>query len=150
MLQIQVSLMYLFTVFIKVRGKTWGSGTAVGYALQLGHFTRIPVPQGIIDSLVLINVLTWGTLVIELSMAVLVWNRRLRPWVLAGGIALHLSIELTMKVGFFSSAVLVTYIAFVPDETMTRWVLRVRERLNADAGARRDVEADEQSVVVAE
>jgi signal transduction histidine kinase len=122
--------MYLFTVFVKVAGKTWANGTAVGYALQLWHYTRVPVPQTLIDSLVVINVMTWGTLLIELAIAILVWNRRLRPWVLAAGIALHLSIELTIKVGFFSWAVLVTYIAFVPEDTMSRWILRVRDRLD--------------------
>jgi hypothetical protein len=129
--QIQVSLMYLFTVFAKVQGETWPDGTAVGYAWQVAHYVRLPIPQAVIDSVVLINLMTWGTLVIELSLAILVWNRRLRPWVLAAGIALHLSIELTLRVGFFSWAVLVMYIAFVPPETMSRWLLKRRDEISA-------------------
>jgi hypothetical protein len=126
LIQVQMSLMYLFTVFIKVSGRTWGAGTAVGYALRVAHYTRVPVPGALIDSLVIVNLLTWSTLLIELSLAILVWNRRLRPWVLAAGIALHLAIELTIKVGFFSWAVFVTYIAFVPEGTMAAWILRAR------------------------
>jgi len=128
LIQVQVSLMYLSTVFLKLIGHTWRAGTAVGYAWGLAHYTRIAVPHAIAGSLLAVHIATWGTLAIESSLAVLVWNRRLRPWVLVAGVALHLSIELTMKVGFFSWAVLVTYIAFVPEDAMAAWILRLRDR----------------------
>jgi hypothetical protein len=134
LIQVQVSLMYLSTVFLKFTGKTWRAGTAVGYAWGLAHYTRVAVPHAISGSLPAIHLATWATLVIESALAILVWNRLLRPWLLAAGIALHLSIELTMKVGFFSWAVLVTYIAFVPEDTMAAWILRLRERRVAAPG----------------
>lgn len=49
------------------------------------------------------NLATYGTLALELGLAVLIWIRRARPWVLLAGVAFHLLIEITMRVGFFAS-----------------------------------------------
>ena len=73
--------------------------------------------------------LTFGTLAIELSLGLLVWNRRLRPWILLAGVSLHLGIDYAIRVGFFSYAILVLYIAFIPPETMDRWLVAARGRL---------------------
>ena len=127
LIQVQISLLYLATVWAKLRGTTWPDGTAVGYAFRLEDLVRFPLPD-LGQWLALTNALTWAALAIELSIGVLVWNRRLRPWVLLAGICLHLGIEYRLRVGFFSWAVLVGYLAFVPGD--------VAERLLGGLGAR--------------
>ena len=72
--------------------------------------------------------MTYGTLAVEFSLGVLIWNRRLRPYVLVAGIGLHLSIDLTMRIGFFSWAVFVAYLAFVPPDRAEQVVAWVRSR----------------------
>lgn len=127
--QIQLSAIYLFTVWTKVPGRTWNDGSAVGYALQLRPYLRLPIPEWFIDFVPLMNLFTWGTLAIELSMAILIWNRRLRPWVMLGGILLHMSIDISLKVGFFSYAMFALYTTFIPEDTAERWILKVRDRV---------------------
>lgn len=129
LIQIQLCAMYLFAVWAKVRGTQWNDGTAVSYAMRVGDLTRFPAPHFLTDNLTIVNLLTYGTLALELSLAVLVWNRKLRPWLLLAGIAMHLSIEFGILVGFFSITVIASYIAWVSPETMTRLVLRARSRL---------------------
>ena len=126
LLQVQVSLLYLAALWAKVRGVTWNDGTAVSYALRLDDMARFQPPAGFTQSELVANALTYGTLLVEFAIGVLVWNRRLRPYVLLAGVGLHLSIELTMRIGFFSWAVLVAYLAFVPPETAERVIQRVR------------------------
>ena len=126
--QIQLSAIYLFTVWTKVPGRTWNDGSAVGYALQLRPYLRLPIPERVLDFVPLMNLFTWGTLAIELSMAILIWNRKLRPWVMLGGIALHLGIEIALKVGFFSYSMWVLYTTFIPEDAAERFILRVRDR----------------------
>lgn len=104
LVQVQVSILYFFAVWEKVRGATWNDGTAVSYAFRIGDLERFPIPGFVTDSLLLVNLMTYGTLVVELGLAVLVWNRKLRPWVLLAGVALHLGIDLSVRVGFFSLA----------------------------------------------
>jgi hypothetical protein len=129
LVQIQVSILYLAAVWAKVRGTTWNDGTAVSYAMRIGDIGRLPVPGFITDSLVISNVLTYGTLATELALGILVWNRVLRPWVLLFGVGLHLGIDYSVRVGFFSYAILITYIAFLPPGTATSLILSFRDRL---------------------
>ena len=128
LIQVQVSLLYFFAVWAKLRGETWNDGTAVSYAFRIEDIERFPVPGFVTDSLLLVNLLTYGTLAVELALAILVWNGKLRPWVLLLGVGLHLGIDYAVRVGFFSYAALVAYIAFLPPETVRSWVYRLRDR----------------------
>jgi hypothetical protein len=128
LLQVQVSILYLAAVWAKVRGITWNDGTAVSYAFRIDDIARFPVPGFVTDSLILVNLLTYGTLAVELSIGILVWNRVLRPWVLLLGIGLHLGIDYAVRVGFFSYAVLVAYIAFIPPDAARSFILAARDR----------------------
>ncbi len=126
LVQVQVSVLYLATVWSKVRGETWNDGTALWYVWHLGELVRLRPPAFVVDSLLLVNLATYGTLAIELSLGMLIWNRTLRPWVLAAGIVLHLAIDATMVVGLFSYTVMVGYLAFVPSATAERFFERLR------------------------
>jgi uncharacterized membrane protein YphA (DoxX/SURF4 family) len=128
LVQIQVSVIYVAAVWAKVRGETWNDGTAVSYAFRMGDLERFPVPGFITDTVVIANLLTYGTLAIELSVGILVWNRVLRPWVLLLGVSLHLGIDYATRVGFFSYAVFVAYVAFIPPERASSLILAARDR----------------------
>lgn len=134
LVQLQVTVMYAAAVWHKLQGDRWVDGTAASYPLRIPDMVRFPVPTGIVESPAMAHLLTWGTLAIEVAIPVLVWNRRTRPWVLGLGVALHLSIDLTLRAGFFSWVVLVAYVAFVPPETMVRWLERARAVVSRAGG----------------
>jgi hypothetical protein len=130
LIQIQVSLIYIGTVWAKLRGSAWPDGDAVAYAFRLEDLARFAVPD-IGASLLVTHVMTYGTLVVEAALGVLIWVRRLRPWLLVAGVCLHLGIEYRLRVGFFSWAILTTYLAFLPGQTAERmldWGARLRSR----------------------
>ncbi|WP_234794220.1 HTTM domain-containing protein [Mycolicibacterium flavescens] len=116
LIQIQVTIIYVTTVIHKLAGETWQNGTAVGYSLRQHDLLILPTPEWLSTNLLISNVLTWGTLALELAIGILVWKRSWRPWVLAGGVILHLSISLFLEVGFFSMSMFVLYLAFIPPE----------------------------------
>jgi hypothetical protein len=128
LIQVQLSVIYLFTVWIKVRGTTWNNGTAFSYSVRVGELVRFELPAWITTSVAVSNVATYSALAIEFAMAVLVWNRRARPWVLAGGVALHLAIELTLRVGFFSFAMWLYYLAWLDPRNVRSWLLAMARR----------------------
>ena len=135
LLQLQFSAVYLFAVWDKVRGTTWNNGTAVSIALRITDIERFPVPGFVTHSLLLSNLLTYGTLVIELSLAILVWNSRLRPWVLLAGLSLHLGIEYSVRVGFFGLSIMSMYLLWVPPRRVEDVLLALRRRFSrAPAG----------------
>lgn len=127
LMQIQVSIVYLDGVWEKVRGVSWNDGTAVSFALRIGDLQRLPVPGFFRSSELIANFLTYGTLAMEFALAVLVWNRAARPWVLLAGVSLHLGIDWAMRVGFFSFAILVFYLAFLPPDKVSSALLEARD-----------------------
>ena len=129
LMQVQLSVIYFVSVWAKVRGTTWNDGTAVSYALRLHQLHRFPIPRFLTSEPLIVNLLTYGTLAVELGIAILVWNRRARPWVLAAGAFLHLSIDYSLEVGFFTLAMLTLYLAFLPPETAARLLLALRRWL---------------------
>lgn len=120
LLQVQMSLIYLASALSKINGSTWAQGSAVSYALRLPDLVLLSPPHWVTNSALLMNAATWGTIAVELSVALLVWNRRLRPWVLAAGVVMHTIIMITIAAGFFTLAMYVLYLAFVPPETVQR------------------------------
>ena len=118
LLQIQMSIVYLAAVQTKLAGQPWLDGTAVSYVLRIEDMKRIPVPQWLTMNAPVMNAMTWGVLAIELSVGILVWFPRFRPWVLAAGIVMHLMIDLTIQIGIFSYAVFMLYLAWLSPETV--------------------------------
>ncbi|WP_051575020.1 HTTM domain-containing protein [Mycobacterium sp. URHB0044] len=114
LLQLQLSVIYLSSVRAKLSGHAWSDGTAVSYALRLYDMLLVPTPHAFSADPLFVNIATWSALAMELSLGILVWNKGFRPWVLAGGIVMHTTIALTINVGFFTPAMFVLYLAFVP------------------------------------
>lgn len=129
LIQIQVSIIYVSTVWAKVRGENWNNGTAVVYSLSLDDLARFPVPGFVLESALLANIVTWSVLAIELGIGILVWNRHLRPYVLLLGVCMHLGIDLNLRVAFFSWAMFVLYLAFLPSAWAERILNSVQRRL---------------------
>jgi hypothetical protein len=130
LLQVQLSVVYLATALAKLIGNTWADGTAVSYAWRVFQdWAIIPVPQWVSGTSIAVNIATWGTLVIELSIAILVWNKRWRARVLIAGVVLHVAIYLNLPVAYFSLAMFVLYLAFVPWQAVQRMPDTVRDTL---------------------
>ena len=113
-LQLSLALGYFLSAWAKARGNTWHDGTAIALSLRIEDLQRFVAPEWLFEQAVLLNLFTWATLLFEATFGILVWNRRLRPWVIGTGIALHLGIDLFLDIGFFSVAIFLAYVAFVP------------------------------------
>ncbi len=136
LLQVQMTLIYLVAVQAKLSNKSWDDGSASFYAWRTdGKWALLEAPQWLASNAVLVNMATWGTLVIELALAILVWNRRLRPWVLAVGVVMHVTMMVTLNVAYFSLAMFVLYLAFIPPETVQQLPERLRNRRREPAAA---------------
>ena len=129
LIQLQISIGYLTAVWDKSGNVLWRAGTAVSYSLRIQDIHRFATTSFVTHSVIVTELFTYGTLVTELSLAILIWNKTLRPWVLPMGVLLHLSIDLWVLVGFFSYAMFCGYIAFTPHETASRSIVATRDRL---------------------
>jgi hypothetical protein len=135
--QIQLSVVYLATVWEKAGGALWRDGSAVSFAMRIGDITRFSIPSFATDSLLLSQLATHGTLVAEVAIGILVWNRAARPWVLGLGVLLHLSIEVTLAIGFFSLGMITLYLAFLSSERAEQVLRASRDCARRLRGRRR-------------
>ena len=121
LLQIQLSIIYLWTVWHKLKGDNWVDGSAVYYATRLDSMKNIPLPY-ILDSVLFLKLATWGTLVIEFLLGTLLWFREFRKPLIICGILFHLFIEMMMTIPFFEISMILLLLLFIPLPDVQAWV----------------------------
>jgi hypothetical protein len=112
LLRLQIVLVYASTAVQKSRHSLWRSGDALQQVLDAQMLATWTHGVG---SPIVGRVLSWGTLAVEALFFLVFW-KRFRPWVLAAGVALHLSIEVMLAVPMFSAVMLVSYLTFLDDD----------------------------------
>jgi hypothetical protein len=137
LIQVQVSVMYAAAVWAKLHGVTWRDGSAAAYAMRLPDLARFPL-TGPLEHPLLAHAATYGTIAVEGTLAVLLWPRRTRPYALVAGCVFHLAIDLTLRVGFFSFAVLTAYLAFADPAWVRRLGAPADDHRTAGAGDARE------------
>lgn len=135
LIQLQVALVYFTTVWHKWPGATWRDGSAVWYPLNLREFERFPLPSWA-ESGIAIPIGTYGTLLVELALATLVWYKPWRNYVLLAGLGMHLFIEYRFNIPMFSAIIVSAYICFYDGEEVSRgakrfgnWLSRFKAKL---------------------
>ncbi len=128
LLQLELALGYLLSAWSKARGDTWHDGTAIALSLRIEDLQRFVVPEWLFEQSVLLNLVTWGALAFEATFFVAVWPSRLRLPVLAAGVMFHIGIDVFLDIGFFSLAIMLAYLAFLPTELADRLVGRFDDR----------------------
>src|SRR5262245_11210493 len=121
LMQAQVAIIYLRTVYWKLRGRTWRDGTAAYYPTQLVYYRRFVLPRWALNP-VAIRVATWGTLVVEAALGTLVWVRDFRYPVLAAGVAFHLMLEFLLNLHLFGFIMLASLTVFIDSCDAQRWL----------------------------
>lgn len=120
LVQMNMALLYLTTVWLKWQGPTWKNGTATWYTARLGEFQRFPLPD-FLTHMPMVTVTTYGTLFVELALATLVFAKDFRRWVLGAGLLLHATIEYSMNIPLFAFTMCSLYIAFYEGEEVAAW-----------------------------
>ncbi len=125
LMQIQLTLLYCQAFFSKLAGEMWVNGTALYYTTRLEDFRRFYFAP-IADNVEILKYLTWATLAVELSLFTLIWLKDLRYIVIALGLLLHISIDLTMNLPIFQWLMMAAFIPFVYPEDLEKWANQVR------------------------
>lgn len=113
--QLQVVSLYAASGLFKTEGSNWWNGTALYWVLSDARYQRFPLDDLLATPIgqFLCNVGTWGTLAVELSLPILLLVPRTRRIALVIGVAFHLGILATLRIGLFTPVVLVSYLAFL-------------------------------------
>lgn len=121
LMQLQLAIVYVRAVYWKLRGKAWLDGTAAYYPLHVRSYTRCPLPK-ILQNRICLCIATWGTIVIEAALGLLIWFKEFRYPVLIGGVVLHLGLDCLLNIQLFGWIMMSCLILFVPSTDM-EWFL---------------------------
>jgi uncharacterized membrane protein YphA (DoxX/SURF4 family) len=127
LIQVQLMVCYLNTVLWKFQGSNWRNGTATWYPPNLKEFERFPVPDFMMQQ-PMVMITTYGTLIVELSLATLINYKPLRRTVIICGLLLHGYIEYAYNIPFFSYVITAGYFAFYDSEEIRAFVDRLKAR----------------------
>ena len=122
LMQIQVSIVYLRTVYWKLCGASWRNGTAAWYPLWVDAYVRFRPPRVLLKP-ALIRLATWGTLVEELLLGAGLWVTELRYPLLITGVLLHVLFDVVLNLQLFSWIMVCSLLLFIwPQDS--EWLLR--------------------------
>ena len=116
LVQIQMAVLFFYSATDKLRVDEWWNGDAVWFALATYEFYNPVLLHVLARHFWLVNVATYATLLIELAFPFLIWQRRTRPYLLAGAIFLHLMFGIILRLIYFSFVMTVGHMSFLyPD-----------------------------------
>jgi hypothetical protein len=139
LLQVHFCIVYLAAGTSKLLGESWWSGTAPNMVVLNYSFAPFYLPgySGFMHFLanhrwlweICMSVGVVYTLIVEIGLPFLIWDRRWRWLMICGSVLLHTAIAVSMGLVTFSLIMLVMVLAFVPPEVVHLVLERVRQRV---------------------
>ncbi len=127
LMQIQVSIIYLYTFYWKLKGITYRNGTAMYYVMGNTTYRRFQLPKFLLEK-PFVHILTWGALLIEFALPFGLWIADFQYEFIILGFLLHIAIEYMLNVHFFSFYMMVSLLLFINPDDMARFVENVVTR----------------------
>jgi hypothetical protein len=114
MIQLNLAIVYFFAGISKFRSAGWFQGTELGNSLM----TRFGIygPGPLLHFPILNNILTYGTLALEISAPFLLFPRSTRRTWLLSLVGMHFGILLLMNASYFSEIMFVALVSFITTE----------------------------------
>lgn len=116
----QVLLLYFVASVSKLPGESWPAGTALYYVI-VNNTYGIPILYGMASEVWFVKLITWSTLVFQLTFPVLVFVKRTKGFVLMAGVLMHLSIAWLMRISDFGLLMICFYPLFMGDNLVHRF-----------------------------
>lgn len=118
---VQVCFVYATAGWYKIQGITWENGTALYYPLHMGGFTPWPSLSHLLaSSMTAVTLLSYGTVILQVSFPFLVLHRRAKNLLLPVLILEHLGIAVVMGLPFLSAIAIVCDTVFLPTAFLQR------------------------------
>lgn len=125
--QFQMCLMFFACAIQKMKGEFWADGTAMYYVFRLYDYYRVPFPEFVTENLMMLKLMSWGVILFELAIPILIWFREIRLPCLILVIAFHLTIEFTMFLLVFHWIMITGWLCFAKWDDgvrIVRWLRR--------------------------
>ena len=120
LMQIQMAVLFFFSATSKLAGNEWLDGDAIWMVFSLHEYYSPRLLDLFVRHYWLVNLATYGTILIEIAYPFLIWQRATRPYLLAAAILLHLQFAVFMGLFYFSFVMTMGHLSFVRVEWLRR------------------------------
>ncbi len=121
LIQVHMCVIYFFAGTSKLQGEAWWNGEAIWRSFANLEYQSIDMTWLAWHPWVL-DLLTHVSVLWEVAFCALIWQPRLRPFLLAGAVVLHVGIGACLGMWTFGLIMLVGCAAFLPNEAVGRIV----------------------------
>jgi len=120
LMQVQMAVLFFYSGVGKIAGEDWWNGDAVWIVFTTHeHYSKF-----ILDVLAshywIVNLATYGTILIEIAFPFLIWQRATRPYLLVAALFLHAQFAVLMGLIYFSFVMAMGHMSFVRPEWLAR------------------------------
>ena len=129
LVQVQMAVLFLYSGIEKIRGDEWWNGDAIWLAFTTNEFYNGFVVWLLARQYWLVTVGTYGTILIEIAFAFLIWPRRTRPYLLASAVFLHVSFIVGLGLVYFSFIMIMGHMSFLRPEWLARLGLWWKQKI---------------------
>ena len=120
LMQIQMAVLFFYSGTTKLQGHEWWNGDALWLVFSSEEYYHGPLLDLFAHHYWLVNIATYGTILIELAYPFLIWQRATRPYLLAAAILLHVQFAVLMGLFYFSFVMTMGHLSFVRIEWLRR------------------------------
>lgn len=121
LMQVVLAMVYLRTTYWKLCGVTWREGSATYYALNLRDYQRHRLPEWLARPS-LYRAASYGTVVLEGALGVLLWFEPLRLPLLVAALLLHLGLQWFLRTGLFQWTMITGLLLFLKPADLPEWL----------------------------
>lgn len=120
LMQIQMAVLFFYSAANKLKGDDWWNGDAIWLVFTDHYYFNETIIAFLAAHYWLVNVATYGTVVIEIAFPFLIWQRATRPYLLVAALFLHLQFFVWMYLHFFSWVMSMGHMSFLRPEWLAR------------------------------
>ncbi|MDH5326172.1 MAG: DCC1-like thiol-disulfide oxidoreductase family protein [Gammaproteobacteria bacterium] len=115
LIQLQMAVIYYSSGVSKLRGETWLQGDAPWIAITNNETAFFPLGM-FAHQYWMIQLMAYGTILIEIAYPFFIWQHKTRPYVLASALFLHVSIAVLLGMYYFATVMVFGHLAFMRRE----------------------------------
>ena len=117
-------LVYFISAIHKINADVWFNGVATYYILASERFQGTPWNVNLVQNGFFVTITTYGTIIIELFFPFLIWNKKLKFYLLALAFSLHFGIAVFMMLYDFQILFIVLLGFFITNEEWQEMALK--------------------------
>jgi predicted DCC family thiol-disulfide oxidoreductase YuxK len=120
LMQLQMAVLFFFSAVHKVRENEWWDGDAIWRVFTAHDYYSGGMLDFLSSQFWLVNVATYGVVLIEIAYPFMIWQRLTRGWLLAGAVFIHLLFFFFLGLHYFSFVMIMGHVSFLRQDWLER------------------------------